>query len=187
MASFRIAAVTAAVAFGAAAPAPAQTALDMRTGLWEVKSERSSTGMPPMPTMPSIPPEALAKLPPAQRAQIENAMKARGSMATGTRVSKFCVTEEGLRKSPDFSMADGKMRCTRTQESRTARGWQVEEACRSDGGTQTVSVRYEVVNRETIEGTVDIAMRDRGHDITMKQTMHGRWLGPDCGDVKPME
>ena len=30
-------------------------------------------------------------------------------------------------------------------------------------------------------------MHDGAHNITMKQMTNGRWLGPDCGKVKPIE
>jgi len=49
------------------------------------------------------------------------------------------------------------------------------------------NIRYDVVNRETIRGGVDIAMRDGGDTIAMKHEMQGRWVGADCGDVKPVE
>ena len=36
-----------------------------------------------------------------------------------------------------------------------------------------------------MSGTVDIVMSDGGRQMSMKQVMCGRWIGPDCGDVKP--
>jgi len=187
MASFRTVVAITGLALCAAAPALAQTPLDMRTGLWEVTTKRSSTGMPELPKMPTIPPEMLAQLPPAQRAQIENMMKTRKNVAPGVHVHRFCVTRASLDKTPDFGMAEREADCTRTRNERSARGWQVQEVCRSGGRKQTMNIRYDVVNRKTIKGAVDIAMRDGRDDVTMKQEMHGRWLGPDCGDVKPME
>ena len=188
MASFRTVAAAAAVMLWVVAPALAQTPpLDMRTGLWEVKSERSSTGMPQMPKMPSVPPDVLAKLPPAQRAQIENAMKARTNLASSSHVNKVCITKEMLAKGPDFSAMEREADCRRTRNERSARGWRMQEVCRSNGREQTLDIRYDLLDRATIKGTVDIAMHDRGHDITMKQLMHGRWLSADCGDVKPMD
>ena len=62
-------------------PALAQNApIDMRTGLWEVSTQRATTGMP---QMPAIPPAALAQMPPAQRAQIEAMLKARRGAVSG--------------------------------------------------------------------------------------------------------
>lgn len=83
-------------------PALAQKALiDIRTGLWEFSTQRSTTGMPHMPPMPSIPPAALAQMPPEQRAQIEAMLKARQARhGTGSShyVQKVCVTAASLRK-----------------------------------------------------------------------------------------
>lgn len=169
------------------APALAQNQpIDVRTGLWEIVTQRSMTGMPKMPEMPAIPPEALARMPPAQRAQLEAALKARRSAGSGEYVSKVCITPESLRKGPDFGTRR-EANCRRTKNVRTARGWQFQEVCRPDGRDQVLDVNYTAVNRETIEGTVNIAMRDGGQDITMKQVTRGRWLGPDCGKVKPVE
>lgn len=164
-----------------AVPALAQP-LDIRTGLWELITKRTSTGMPELPSMP---PEVLATLPPAQRAQIENMMKTQRNVAPGVQAHKICVTQASLDKTPDFGMAGREAGCTRTKDSRSARGWQVQEVCDAGGAEQTMNIRYEVVNRETIKGFVDIGMRDGGDSITMKQEMTGRWLGADCGDVKP--
>jgi hypothetical protein len=186
MTSFRMLAAVAALTLSLAAPALAQT-LDVRTGLWEMKSERSSSGLPEMPKMPAIPPSVLAKLPPAQRAQIENAMKARKNAVSGSHVNKVCVTKKSLAKGPDFGTVEREANCQRIKNERSARAWRIQEVCRSNGRKQTMNIRYDVVNRETVQGTIDIAMHDRGHDISMKQVVHGRWLGADCGDVKPME
>lgn len=168
------------------APVLAQS-LDVRTGLWEVTSKRSSTGMPELPSMPSMPPEMLAQLPPAQRAQIENMMKTRRNVAPGVHVQKVCITQASLDKTPNFGMSERDADCTRTRNTRSASGWQLQEVCRTGGRKQTMNIRYDVVNRETIKGSVDIAMRDGGDNITMKHEMQGRWIGSDCGDVKPVE
>ena len=184
MVSLRSLAALTGLALCVAVPALAQP-LDVRTGLWEMTTKRSTTGMPQLPQMPAMSPEMLAQLPPAQRAQIENMMKTRRNVAPGVNAHKVCITQASLEKKPDFGPAERD--CTRMKDSRTARGWQVQEVCRAGGGKQTMNIRYDVVNRETIKGTVDIAMREGGHNITMKQEMHGRWLGSDCGDVKPVE
>lgn len=166
-----------------------QPPLDMRTGLWEMASERSATGMPEapaMPAMPQIPPEVLAKMTPAQRAQIEGAMRARSGAQTGKKTKKVCVTAEALRRSPDLGL-ERRAGCTVNKSVRSARGWQVQQTCIEGGRKQTLDVRYDVVSREAIEGTIDIAMSDGARNIAMKQAMRGRWLSADCGTVKPLE
>lgn len=181
MTMLRILPALAGFSLCAAVPTLAQS-LDVRTGLWEITTKRSTTGMPELPSMPNMPPEMLARLPPAQRVQIENMMKTRRKVAPGVQVHKTCITQASLDKTPDFGPV--KRDCTRTRDSRSARGWQVQQVCRVGGSKQTMNIRYDVVNRETIKGIVDIAMRDGADTITMKQEMQGRWLGADCGDVK---
>jgi hypothetical protein len=184
MTLLRILPALAGFALCAAVPALAQS-LDVRTGLWEITTKRSTTGMPELPSMPNMPPEMLARLPPAQRAQIENMLKTRRKVAPGVQAHKACITQASLDKTPDFGPAERD--CTRTRDSRSAHGWRVQQVCRVGGSKQTMNIRYDVVNRETIKGIVEIAMRDGADTITMKQEMQGRWLGADCGDVKPLE
>jgi len=167
-------------------PALAQS-LDVRTGLWEVTTRRSPTGMLELPSMPTMPPEMLDRLPPAQRTQIENMIKSRRNVAPGVHVQKVCITQASLDKTPNFGMSERHADCTRTKDSRSISGWQIQEICRIGGRRQTMNIRYDVLNRETIKGVVDIAMRDGGNKIATKHEMQGRWIGSDCGDVKPVE
>jgi hypothetical protein len=168
-----------------AAPAAAQApAMDVKTGLWEVSSTRSSAGMPRMPAMPQIPPEVLAQMPPAQRARIESAMRAAQGQSGGTHTSQVCVTQESLKRGLAFG-AEDRPSCQQTvsKGSRTAR--ELQMTCTERGGRQTIHVRYEAPTPDTMSGTVDIVMSDGGRQMSMKQVMRGRWIGPDCGDVKP--
>lgn len=172
-----------------AAPALAQNQpLDMRPGLWEITTQRSTAGMPKMAAIPAIPPEALARMPAAQRAQLEAALKARQNAASGKSVSKICITPASLGKRPDFGIMR-EANCQRTKYTRTAQGWQLQEVCHRGGRDQVLDVNYRAVNRETLEGAVNIAMHGGPGNlaITMKQASHGRWLSPDCGTVKPVE
>lgn len=159
-------------------------AINVKTGLWEVASTRSSTGMPKRSTMPQLPPEVLAAMPPAQRKRIENAMKAARGQADGSRATKSCVTRESLERGLAFG-AESRPDCKRTISNKSATRWELRESCADPRGRQTIVVRYEATTPETINGTVSITMDGGGHKMSMKQVMRGRWLGPDCGDVKP--
>ncbi len=176
----------AVVAFaGSAAPVLAQgQILDVRPGLWEMTSERTTSGMPAPQAIPAIPPEVLAKMPPAQRAQIEAAMSARSKALSGTNVTKVCVTAETLRKGRVLGIEQDPS-CKRTRETRTARLWQLQETCLSGGRQRTLDIDYQAINRETITGSVNVAMSTGAQSMTMKQAVRGRWLGADCGDIKP--
>jgi hypothetical protein len=46
-------------------------------------------------------------------------------------------------------------------------------------------VHLRVVDRGTVSGTVDVHAGQDPNIFTIRQNLHGRWLGAACGDVKP--
>ena len=164
------------------APAAGQNVqFDMRTGLWEITTERSSSGIP---AIPAIPPGVLEKLPPDQRAQIEGAIRAQKELQAGTHVTKTCVDAETLRKGPDFGVSK-LAGCKNVRDDRTARSWTLERVCDERGRTQSINIRYDLDGREKFKGTMDLHMQDSSRKITVKDALRGRWLSGDCGNVKP--
>jgi hypothetical protein len=66
------------------APALAQApAINVKAGLWEMASDRTSEGLPKAQAVPQLPPEVLAGMTPAQRRQIEGAMQAAQGQGAG--------------------------------------------------------------------------------------------------------
>lgn len=99
-------------------------------------------------------------------------------------MKQSCVTREQLARGLAFG-ADNRPNCRRTIQTQSATRWEMQEVCADARGQQTVHVRYEAPTPETINGTVDVTMNNAGQRMNMKQVMRGRWLGPDCGNVKP--
>ena len=65
---------------------------DLKLGAWEMTyTTETSGGM--------IPQAALEKMPPAQRAKLEAAMKKHEAAGTRTRTHQSCVTKEDLKRS----------------------------------------------------------------------------------------
>src|SRR5258708_18209637 len=80
---------------------------NIKTGLWEITETHAMTGMPPMA---SIPPEALARMSPEQRAQMEAHMKDTFSGTPKSTTRKHCITKQKLEK--DNLFADKRQECT---------------------------------------------------------------------------
>jgi hypothetical protein len=79
------------------------TMLNVKEGLWEVTVTHPSNGLPGMPE------DALAKLPPEQRARVEEMMKQKGmTMSGNTTVVKSCVTREKIEKGMAFAAENEK-------------------------------------------------------------------------------
>jgi Protein of unknown function (DUF3617) len=154
------------------------TPLKVKPGLWEVTSEGQNSGTPP------IPPEALARLSPDQRAQMEAHFKDMMAKQAQRRVTKRCVTQKEIDQGFDKidQMTRGQCTQTITASSSTLREGSIQCA-----GTTTSSgtYRFEAPNPETFSGNWDMTTSDSGHSMRLKNTMQGKWLSADCGTVQP--
>jgi Protein of unknown function (DUF3617) len=123
----------------------------------------------------------LARLTPEQRAKLEQ-------QQGGTRhiVNKRCITQADIDKG--FAPMAGMERanCTRTVTSNTPTLRAGRLACTGEmtGGG---NYRFEARNPESIIGNWAATMSRGDKTMTMKGAMQGKWLGSDCGDVKPRE
>ena len=109
--------------------------LDLKPGSWEVVMATSVAGLP-------IPQDALAKMPPDQRAKFEEAMKARAGKVN-TSTMHTCVTKEDLDRGD--LMKSERDNCTRKVIDQSARRFEVEETVRSARSVaDPYDVRFEV-------------------------------------------
>ncbi len=151
--------------------------LSVKEGLWEVTMTRSTSGMPNA-SMANIPPDALAKMTPQQRAQIEGMMSGKPT----TDVRKECVTKEKLEKNAAFSNTRGE--CTRTVVSSTGRKVEAKFHCEEKQSVSDGNFVMEAVGSDNVKGTMHMAVTGSGHNMTMDMTITSKYLGSDCGDVK---
>lgn len=156
---------------------------NVKEGLWETTVSHSSSGMP------GIPADALAKMTPEQRAQVEAMMKQRGMSSNGNTItSKGCVTKEKIAKGMAF--AENRENCTRDVVSSTARHFEIKLHCDvndSKNGSKTTmdgSVVVDVLGTDSVKGTTHMVTNSNGRNMNMDSTFISKYLGPDCGDVK---
>lgn len=149
--------------------------LDLRTGLWEVTSAGETTGMPP------VPPEVLAKMTPEQRAQM---MAAMGNASKPT-VVRSCITQKTLDRGLNFNRPE-RANCTHTITNSSSRQVDVKMQCTGEH-PMNGTFHIEALDRQTMDGKFDMVVSNGANTMTMKRTMHGKWLSNNCGDVKPQE
>lgn len=150
--------------------------LNVKEGLWEVTVTHSMSGMPNS-SMANIPPDALAKMTPQQRAQIEAMM---GGKPSTDR--KECVTKDKLQKNSVFSNNRGD--CTRTVVNSTGRKLEVKFHCEEKQSVSDGNFVMETIGSDNVKGTMHMVSTGSGHNMTMDFTINSKYLGPDCGDVK---
>jgi hypothetical protein len=152
------------------------TPLNVKEGLWEVTVTHSMSGMP---ATPNIPPDALAKMPPEQRARVEAMMKGTPS----TDVRKECITKEKLEKHSAFSSNRGD--CTRTVVTSTGSKLEVKIHCEEKQTITDGTLVLEALTSDGVKGTMhSVTNSSGGHNMNMDFTFSSKYLGPSCGDVK---
>jgi hypothetical protein len=178
MDSVRILVVGIGMVIVTALPARAadNTPLAVKPGLWEMTSDSQRSGALP------IPPEALAKMSPEQRQKMETAMQ--GAMGPRHRVDKHCVTQEDINKGFDRMDQMGRGQCTQKVTTSSATLREGSFTC-TGRGNSSGTYRFEAKSPEAVVANWNMTMTNGANTMTMKNDMQGKWLGADCGDVKP--
>lgn len=174
----RFGAGLALVVWAAAAPAAAQVA-PIKPGLWEVKTKMEEAGREQAGLA-----EELKKMPPAERKQFEAMMRKQGiDIGGGGTTMKVCYTREMLDADQWRDVARDVCRTEYLSRSSSRWTWRTTcgapESSVSDGEAvfpNAESYRMKVVTRKT--GAA-------GKAGESKIDMEARWLGADCGPVKP--
>lgn len=154
--------------------AQAQTAPPIKPGLWEVQSERLVNGQP----MPDLA-QRMKDMPPEARARMEAMMKARGGPNGGL---KICHTKESLAQE---RWQEAQTRCKTDFGTRTGSVWKWHSSCGEPTASETDGeVTFSSAESYTVKTSTTMTMR--GQPRTSQMTMNAKWVGADCGDVKPV-
>ena len=172
--------VAAAVACAAAfvAPLASAQAPPLKPGLWEVQSEREVNGQ-----KTTSPANRMKSMPPETRARMEAMMKERGMALGPGGANRICMSKESLDSGQWQSQAQA-AGCKTDYRTRTSSAWKWHASCpsmqsESDGEIAFLSPENYTVNVAT-------TMTMHGEAKMSHMTMKGKWLGTDCGDLKPI-
>lgn len=151
------------------------TPLHVKTGLWETSMTHSTSGQV------SLPPEAIARLTPEQRAKLEAAMGAMASHAPKADTSQHCLTQEELTKDPFTGKGqDKKWKCDETMIKSTGSELDLHEVCGEGTSKMDAHISIQALDSEHTKGTIqsDVTMGGR----TMHQNMNftSKWVGASC-------
>src|SRR5262245_19338137 len=163
-------------------------------GLWEHTITMKMTGNPQMEEGLKRMQEQLASMPPEKRKQMEEMMARHGGGTTMSGMAgmmsgkptpiKVCITPEQAARD-HIPTANGN--CQQVDTQRSGKTMKVKFTCtREDGSSMTGKGEYTLVSDKEHTGkmTMDGTSR-QGQPIHMDVEQAGRWLGADCGDVKP--
>jgi hypothetical protein len=149
--------------------------LNVKVGLWETTMTTTTSG-----TMP-IPADLLSRLTPEQRARMEERMKANSRENTRTNTYKSCLTKEQLEKGPDFG---DKKQCTQTVITSTSSKAELRVVCDMQDTKASGIMHVEALSPENVKGSGQMSVSGGGHTMNVNTALTGKWIGPNCGDVK---
>jgi hypothetical protein len=152
-----------------ALPVLAADSLQVKTGLWEITTVANNSGI-------AIPADRLAKMPPEQRARMEEMMKQMAARGPRTNKDKSCVTEKELKEGAFRSAANAQPNCKYTQVSATARRQEITFQCSGEGRDSTSHMVMEAPDSTHVRGTIEA----RSGSTTINIRITGQWLSASC-------
>jgi hypothetical protein len=171
------------LAVGTFAVSASAQELELEPGLWEIHHKMASASGQ-MESAAAKVKEQLANMPPEQRKMMEDMMASRGVKMGGgggfEMSGKICMTKEMVEKNA-IPVQQGT--CKTTTDSRTGNTVKMSFTCTdppSSGEGQ-----YTIVSREAYTTKMVVRTAIEGKPETMNMDASGKWLGADCGSVKP--
>ena len=160
-----------------AGPAAADAvSLGIKPGLWKVTTTTHVNGLM------SIPEAQLAKLPPAQRAQFEAAMKAATASMGTPHVFEECLTAKQI--ADGLKLNENQPSCHRTVLSSSPTELRVHESCTGASGRE-MDGTFEAPNPSTMHGTIHMVTTHGAQTMNANSAIEGQRLGADCGNLPP--
>jgi hypothetical protein len=169
----------AAVAFACTAHAQSP-----KPGLWEITNKmQTSSGQ--MEAQMAQMQQQMANLPPDQRKMMEEMMAQRGMKmgagGPGGMSMKVCMTKEMAEKN-EVPAQQGD--CKTTHQSRTGNTMKMAFTCASPPSSGEGQVTFVSPEAYTTKMLVNTTVQGKPEKINMDGS--GKWLGADCGSIKPM-
>jgi hypothetical protein len=143
--------------------------LDVKTGEWEATLTSQASGELP------IPPEALARMTPQQRARFEERIKNAGSRP---RLRRSCVTQDKLDKPLMWGQDD--KACTYTLVKSTSSVQEIHVECSRETNKSSGTVRIEAMNSENVKGSVEMAVTANERTMNINSSFTAKWVGAVC-------
>jgi hypothetical protein len=168
------------VAFATTAGAQA-----LKPGLWEV-THKMNSGNSQMDQQMAQMQKQMAAMPPAQRKQMEEMMAKQGTQMPGAAPRggmsmKMCMTKEMAERS-EIPAQQGD--CKTTQQSRSGNTMKMAFTCTNPPSSG--EGQYTFTSPEAYSMKMVVTTTVQGKPQKMNMEGSGKWLGADCGNVKPI-
>jgi hypothetical protein len=159
-------------------------AQSIKPGLWEISSKMG--GNPEMDKAMAQMQQQLAAMPPEQRKMMQDMMAKQGvNMAAGpggTMLTKMCLSKEMVERNQ--LPVHEKGNCTNTVSNQTAAGMNLKFVCTDPVASGEGRVNFKGDGAYDMKMTMNTT--HQGKPMTTTMDANGKWLGADCGAIKPL-
>jgi hypothetical protein len=152
----------------------ATAAGQLKPGLWEMTVKSDA-----VKSMPNIPP-----------AQLEQ-MRKMGidvpQMKDGAMLTKVCISKKMAERDEPPVTAQNQAGCQPKNYQRSGNGYSVDVVCDGPMMKGEGKARGTFAGGEKFTSTYDFNGSMHGQPVSQHQESSGKWLGADCGSVKPLD
>lgn len=171
------------LALAVASPAQAQT---MKPGLWEVNTRMTSPDGEMQKAMAQMQ-AAMADMPPEQRKAMEDMMDKQGVNvrpgAGGAMVAKICMTKEMVARAALPVSNSGN--CKEQRGALVNGRMKMSFTCTNPPSSGNAEFNFSSDTAYTMR--MNSTAKTGGKTENMSMDASGRWLGADCGNIKPFQ
>lgn len=163
-------------------------AQSMKPGLWEITTQMQG-GSGEMSNAMAQAQKHLENLPPEQRKMVQDMMAKQGvqmgaSGGPGMTI-RICKTQEMIdRNELGTSQSSNHAECTQTNSPRVGNTMKFSFVCTKPPSSGEGQVTFTSSEAYSMKMSTTGTMRGSPEKMEMQNT--GRWLGADCGSVKPL-
>lgn len=166
--------------------ASAQT---MKPGLWEIATQMQG-GSGEMPGAMAQAQKQMESMPPEQRKMVQDMMAKQGvqmgASGGGGMTVKICMTQEMVdRNEVSARQSTSQNDCTHTNSPRVGNTMKFSFVCAKPPSSGEGQVTFNSPEAYSMKMTTTGTLRGKPEKMEMQTA--GRWLGSNCGTVKPLE
>jgi hypothetical protein len=153
-------------------PFTAGAAATLKPGLWEMAMKSDMV-------------KEMPKLTPEQLAQIKKMGIEMPQMQNGAVVTKVCITPEMAERNQTPDMG-GQHECKAGKQNRSGDMYTVNLICDGPNIKGEGVIKGTIVGGERVNSTYDFSGTSLGKPVKQHHETSGKWLGADCGNIKPI-
>jgi hypothetical protein len=155
-----------------------------KPGLWEISSKLEGDSKPEMAKLMEEAQKQMAAMPPEQRKMMQEMMAKQGMnmniKSDGSTAVKVCISPEMANRPPIEQQKD----CTYSAPSRSGNTQRVSFQCTQPVTSGEVEITFN--GADEYAGKMRVTTTEKGKKETMNMSTAGKFLGSNCGAIKPM-